>query len=258
MSNSASSGSTAAVRDEFFDALADTRRRTVLRLVHRQSPDWIGKDELARHLAAVTMDKQPAEVTDDDHRQVLIDLTHRLVPALTDVGFLKESDDGTITLGSHPAFDDLHLEAIVSTRHDTDDATLDAVFRALAANRRRTILSILADADSPLETETLARRVVARDAEPIERGVAQDRVDEVLTSFVHVHGPMLADASLVDYDAETGRIVDVDQPVVDPEWIRPADTDATAADEPVIVERRVDGKPPATHQLIYRVQPRSP
>jgi len=253
MSNSASSGSTAAARDEFFDVLADARRRTVLRLVHQRSPDGIGKDELARHLAAVTMDKQPTEVTDDDYRQALTDLHHRLVPALTDGGFLEKPDDETITLGAHPAFDDPHLEAIVSTRHDADDATLDAVFRALAADRRRTILAILADADGPFETETLARRVVARNTESTERGIARDRVDEVLTSFVHVHGPMLADAALVDYDAETGRVVDTDQPVVDPEWIQSRDAPAT-----VTVERRVDDAARSTHQLIYRAQPRSP
>ncbi|RZV08250.1 hypothetical protein BDK88_3217 [Natrinema hispanicum] len=254
MSNSASSGSTAAVRDEFFDALADTRRRTVLRLVHRQSPDWIGKDELARHLAAVTMDKQPAEVTDDDHRQALIALHHRLVPALTDGGLLEQSDDGTIALGEHPAFDEPHLEAVVSTRHGADDA----VFRALADDRRRTILSVLAEEDRPLETETLARRVAAREAGTAEREVARERVEEVEAAFVHVHGPMLADASLADYDTAAGRVADADHPVVDLEWIQSGGAAATATGEPATVERRVDDAMPATHQLIYRAQPRSP
>ncbi|MFD1564914.1 hypothetical protein ACFR99_15355 [Haloarchaeobius amylolyticus] len=258
MSNSASSGSTAAVRDEFFDALADTRRRTVLRLVHRQSPDRIGKDDLARHLAAVTMDKRSAEVTDEDHRQALVDLHHRLVPALIDVGLLEESDDGTVALGEHAAFDDPHLEAVVSTRHGADDATLDAVFRALADEHRRAILSILVDADRPLETETLARRIAARKAETTAREVARDRVDEVLTSLVHVHVPMLADASLVEYDPETGRVADGDQPIVRAEWRQSDDdTAATATDEQITVERREDSHTLAAHHQIYRAQPRS-
>ena len=258
MSNPASGRSTAATRDEFFDALADARRRTALRLVHRQSPDAVGKSELARHLAAVTMDNRSAEVTDDDYRQALVDVHHRLMPSLTDAGLLEETDDEMIVLGDHPAFDDPHLEEIVSVRHDGDDATLDAVFRALAAERRRTVLSILAEEDRSLETETLARRVAARDAETIEREVAQDRVDEVLTSFVHIHGPTLADASLVEYDAETGQVADTAQPAVRAEWIRPADAVATDTDESVTIERRADGNTPATHRLIYRAQPRSP
>ncbi|ELZ17596.1 DUF7344 domain-containing protein [Natrinema limicola] len=258
MSNSASSGSTAAVRDEFFDALADARRRTVLQVVYQRSPDELEKDDLARHLAAVTMDTRPAEVTDDDYQGALVDIHHRLVPSLTDAGLLETVDDETVVLGDHPAFDDSLLEGIVSARHDADDATLDAVFRALAADRRRTVLSILAEEDRPLETETLARRVAAREAETAEREVAQERVDEVATTFVHVHGPMLADASLVDYDAETGRVVDVDHPIVDPEWIRPGNAAATATGESATVERHVDDATPATHQLIYRARPRSP
>jgi len=258
MSNTGPSGSTAAVRDEFFDALADTRHRTVLRLVSQQAPDGIEKDELARHLAAVMMDTRPAEVTDDDYRGALVDVHHRLVPSLTDAGLLETVDDEMIVLGDHPAFDDSLLEGIVSARHDADDATLDAVFRALAADRRRTVLSILAEEDRPLETETLARRVAAREAETTELEVAQERVDEVATAFVHVHGPMLADASLVDYDAEAGRVVDVDHPIVDPEWIRPGDAAATATGESTTVERHVDDATPTTHQLIYRAQPRSP
>ncbi|MFA9415643.1 hypothetical protein [Natrinema sp. HArc-T2] len=258
MSNTGPSGSTTAVRDEFFDAFADCRRRTVLRVVYQRSPDELEKDELARHLAAVTMDKRPAEMTDDDYRGALVDVHHRLVPSLTDAGLLEPVDDETIVLGDHPAFDDALLEGIVSARHDADDATLDAVFRALAADRRRTILSILAEEDRPLETETLARRVAAREAETTEREVARERVDEVATAFVHVHGPMLADASLVDYDAEAGRVADADHPVVDPEWIRPGDAAATATDKSVTVERHVDDAAPTTHQLIYRAQPRSP
>ena len=253
MSNSASSGSTATARDEFFDALDDARRRTVLRIVHRRSPDELEKDELARHLAAVTMNKRPAEVTDDDHRQALVDLHHRLVPSLTDAGFLETVDGETIVLGDHPAVDDPLIEGVVSARHDADDATLDAVFRALADERRRTILSILAEADRPLETEPLARRVAAHEAGTTERGVARERVDEVLTSFVHVHGPTLADASLVDYDAEAGLVADAEHPVVDPGWLESGGAAATAT-----VERRVDDATPATHQLIYRAQPRSP
>ena len=180
MTPAASGGSRAAARDELFDALADSRRRAVLRLVQQRSPDGIEKAALARYLAAVSVDERPAEVSDDDHQQALVDFHHRLMPALADIGLLEESDDGTLMLGTHPALDESRLKAVVSTRHDADDTTLDAVFRAVADERRRTIMSILAAENRPLEIDPLARRLAAREAETTDREVARDRVDEVV------------------------------------------------------------------------------
>ena len=242
MSNAATNEATAAARTAFFDALADTRRRTVLRAVHRRSPDGIGSDELVHCLTAATTVSQSAAVSDDARRRTLVDLRHRLLPALIDVGLLERADDGTIALGAHPAVADPRLEGVLSTRYDADDATLDAVFRGLADERRRTILSILAAEERPLETDRLVRRVAAREGTPVEM---------VETAFVHVHGPLLADASLIDYDPGAERVADAGHSVVDLEWLE--SRDATAA-----AKRRVDDAMASTHQLVYRAQPRSP
>jgi len=108
------------------------------------------------------------------------------------------------------------------------------VCRALADERRRTVLSVLSDQSHPIGTETLARDVAAREAETTDREVPRDRIDDIEASLVHVHLPLLADATLIGYDDETGRVSYEGNPAVRAEWIQPADdvttTDDAAAD----------------------------
>lgn len=234
MSNLASSGSVTAVRDELFDILADTSRRAVLRIVTEQSPVGIAKNDLAFQLAAVLADKPLASVSENDYQQVHAELHHRHVPHLTNTGLLAETDDGSIVTGDHPAYDDPRLEESISGNRDADREALDTVFRALADERRRTILSVLSDQYHPIGTETLARDVAAREAETTERDVPQERVDDVRLSLVHLHLPLLSDATLIGYDTETARVSYEGHPDVRAEWIRPADgaepTDSAALD----------------------------
>ncbi|ELY69311.1 DUF7344 domain-containing protein [Natrinema versiforme] len=248
MSNSDPSGSAAALRDDYFAALADARRRTVLRLVCDRSPQGVEKDDLAFHLAAVTSDKRLASVTDDDHQRALVDLHHRLLPRLTDAGLLEETDDELIRIADTPAFDGFDLEAAVSSRRTDDVAELDAVFAALADDRRRTVLAVLSDQYHPIATETLARDVAAREADVSQREVSQERVDEVRVSLVHVHLPQLCEATLVGYDEadETKRVSYEGHPAVRAEWIQPADsalatTGSTGTDAATDVDAPVNG-----------------
>ncbi|WP_222919053.1 hypothetical protein [Natrinema sp. SYSU A 869] len=224
MSNSAQSGSAAATRDDLFAALADAHRRTVLRLIRDRRPQEIGKNDLAFRLAAVTSDKQLAAVTDDDHQRALIALHHRLVPRLTDAGLLEETDDGLIRTTDHWAFHEPVFETIMSDHGTADADNIDAVFEALTNDRRRMILTVLSDQYHPIATETLARDVAAREIDASERDVSQEHVDKVLASLVHVHLPLLHDATLVGYDDDTDRVSYEGHPAVRTEWIRPADS----------------------------------
>ncbi|MDF9746681.1 DUF7344 domain-containing protein [Natrinema salsiterrestre] len=239
MSNSASSGSTTGVRDGLFDALADGRRRAVVRLVHERSLEGIEKDDLAFQLAAVMADKRLAAVTDDDHQRARIELHHTLLPRLTDAGLLEEVD-GAVRTTEHGAFDAAGLEAAISAGHGDDAAELDAVFEALADERRRTVLGVLSDQYHPIATETLARDVAAREADATEREVSQERVDEVLTSLVHVHLPLLSDAALIGYDADAGRVSYDGHPAVRTEWVRPTSDVATIDDTAATVTEGTD------------------
>lgn len=226
MSNTASSGSTAVVRDELFDTLADARSRAVLRLVDERSPAGIEKDELAVQLAAVIADDRRASVSEDDRRRTLVELHHRLVPRLTEAGLLEETD-GVIRTTDHGAFDGAEYDAVLSDDRVIDADALDDTFEALSDERRRTALAVLRDRSHPIATETLARDVAAREAGTAARAVSQERVDRVLASLVHVHLPSLHDATLVAYDDATDRVSYEGHPAVRAEWIRPPDGSAT-------------------------------
>ncbi|WP_408958682.1 hypothetical protein [Natrinema sp. 74] len=250
MTNSGTSEFTADVRDEFFRALGDAHRRAVLRLVHDRSPRAVEKADLAFQYAAVISDKRLAAVTEDDRQRALVDLHHRQLPYLTDVGLLEQTDDGEISLAAHRAFDIPGLETAVSAGQVEEADDLDRLFEALADERRRTVLSVLENQYHPIATETLARDVAAQEGDTTEREVSDDRVEEVQASLVHVHLPMLNEATLVSYDATTGQASYEGHPAVRTEWLQPIDgatvTDAeTAAEiEDGAAVRTLEGREP--------------
>ena len=218
MSNPDGSARSPRSRDEVFDALADSTRRELLRIVHRRSSNGVSKTDLAFELAAVTTDSPLASVTDDDHQRVLVDCQHRHLPALVDAGLVAEADDGTVVTTDHWVFDDSEFDAILADRTD-DETDLDALFGALADSRRRTILTVLGNQYHPLSSETLARDVAAREAGTAARDVSRGRVEQVLTSLVHVHLPHLNDAGLVGYDPEASSVSYEGHPTLRIEWL---------------------------------------
>ncbi|MDQ2048881.1 hypothetical protein RBH26_00115 [Natronolimnohabitans sp. A-GB9] len=219
MSNPDVSDRSAASRDDLFDVLATRDRRELLRIVRNQTPAGIGKADLALELAAVIDDKPAAAVTEDDRRRVLVDCHHRVLPALFEAGLLTETDDDRVVTTDHWAFDDDELMAVVDGRSDTSETDLDALFEGLSDSRRRTVLTVLANESEPITTESLARAVTACEDGVTERNVGEDRILEVRTALVHVHLPLLDDAGLVGYDAETGSVSVVDHPLLCVEWL---------------------------------------
>lgn len=79
------------------------------------------------------------------------------------------------------------------------------LLRAIANERRRITLSVLADASTPIDARTVARRVATREE---TEDVTTDRIEAVHVSLHHVHLPALADVDLVAYDAERGIVDD--------------------------------------------------
>ena len=235
MSNPGVSERSMQSQDEVFDALADGTRREALRIVHERSPAGVAKTDLAYELAAVTEDKPLAGVTDDDHQRARLDCRHRVLPALFEAGLVVETDDDRLVATDHPLYDDSELLSLLEDETNGYEDDLDGLFAALADSRRRTILSVLANQYHPLSTETLARDVAAREDGVAERAVSQDRVDEVRTSLIHVHLPLLNDAGLVGYDAETDTASYEGHPLLRVEWLAdetdPADAVAVDTDE---------------------------
>lgn len=80
--------------------------------------------------------------------------------------------------------------------------SLQSVFEALAARRRRLALSVLVEREPPIDVGTLSQAVAER-----EGSTPDDRaVHHVQMSLHHAHLPKLADAGLVEYDWERGIV----------------------------------------------------
>ncbi|QFU83769.1 DUF7344 domain-containing protein [Natronorubrum aibiense] len=221
MSNSGN-GRLPHARDELFDVLADETRRGIIRIVSERSPAGITKVDLATELAARTTDRTPAAVRDEDRQRLLVDCHHRTLPALFEAGLLEETDDGRLVATDHWAFDDADLVAAIDGSTDDAETDLDALFEALSDTRRRTLLSVLADQHEPYSTDALARAVAASETGTTPRDVAQERLERVHSMLKHVHLPVLNDAGIIGYDAESGLVSYDDHPALCERWL--ADT----------------------------------
>ena len=88
----------------------------------------------------------------------------------------------------------------------------DALFDALAHPHRRSALACLADRDDAVAVGDLAEAVQRIAA---ERPREHPSVDEVHLSLYHRHLPKLANAGLVEFDADGGRVRYPNHPGVD-------------------------------------------
>lgn len=82
------------------------------------------------------------------------------------------------------------------------DASADgsSLCAALADPRRRHVLQVLSDAESPVELTRLANEVATREnGTPIVE-VPMARIKELQVGLYHTHVPKLADIGIVTYD----------------------------------------------------------
>lgn len=179
-------------------SLADARRRRLLGILLDRGttvPECI----LARELAAGEQEESVTTATQEAVRSVRIDLHHVQLPVLEEAELVEwDRDAETVSATAHPAFRDPHLQRIL----ETEAPGLDAVLTALAHPQRRTILSVLAEQDGLVAHAELARAVIARTSGDDFPG---DEA-EVRIQLRHDHLPKLADAGLVEYDAEAGTV----------------------------------------------------
>lgn len=200
-------------RNELFRCYADGNRRYTLGLLDgRVSATSVS--DLAAHLAARAGEKSLLSVTDAEHRRQLTDLRHRHLPAMADAGLIEYDREAAAVTARFEDVDELGLDEVPA------DDDLDALFRALADERRRTTLSVLSEQRHPIRLETLARDVAAREAGEPERAVSGAAVDRVRVSLVHSHLPLLREAGLVTAD-DAGRLSYEGHPALRARWLRP-------------------------------------
>ncbi|AGB38721.1 DUF7344 domain-containing protein [Natronococcus occultus] len=173
-------------------ALRDGRRRALHRLLRNRTAP-IPIEEAAVHLAA-RGETRLVDVTEAEMRSLRVSLGTAHVPVLVAAGLVdRDREDGTLAASDHPALQHPNLERIL----ETETVDWDPILDALASDRRRTALSVLADAESALSRVALARAVADREAdgEP-----TPDAVDDCRIELHHVHLPKLAAAGLITSD----------------------------------------------------------
>lgn len=77
--------------------------------------------------------------------------------------------------------------------------------RILRSPRRRHALACVGERDAPIERDSLAERIADREVASGDQ-VGDSTVANVATELHHVHLPMLAEANLVEYDPQSGRV----------------------------------------------------
>lgn len=210
---------TAASLDSAFDAVANRRRREILSVLQEHGGP-VSLSDLATTLVDQVEDELHPEANDttvgahrsendDAHEnethEAVVRLHHVHLPKLASAGLIRRDEGQRPALAvNHPFFDDPTFNDIVG-RNDgpavpgaEDVESADAVLSALADERRRTVLSVLLDADEGrLDLSEVAERVAEREHSAVEADVTH-----VETGLYHVHAPTLADAGLVEYDRD--------------------------------------------------------
>lgn len=82
----------------------------------------------------------------------------------------------------------------------------DEVFEILSSARRRYAISILLQNDEPMALTELAEEIAAIEGDTTVGDLEKQQRKRVYVSLYQTHIPKLADAGVVDYDADSGNV----------------------------------------------------
>lgn len=206
--------------DLLFDCLASSERRYLLGYLHERVPASESQDELATTLAAKKHDTSPDRLTAEERQEVLHTLHHAHLPKLERAGLIvRDTDKNAVEPSDHPAYQDARIREVITDAVAEGNASLDELFRALSESRRRTILDILSHHYQPVEVRSVARDVAASEQQLSPRELSAEAVDQIILSLQYVHLPHLAQAGLVEYDADEETITYEGHPVLSVPWM---------------------------------------
>lgn len=195
------------VLDSVFAGLAHRDRRRVLGFLYERAPQPATRSELASMLTTASSAASQTASGETTTREMELTLQHTHLPKLGSAGLVEaDADANTVRCTAHPAFQDGGIVDSITSDAPARGASRDALFRALADERRRTVLDVLSHQFHPIHLETLAREVGARERNTTEQAVPVDVVDQLQVSLRHRQLPILTDAALVSYDADEGTV----------------------------------------------------
>lgn len=184
-------------------ALGCARRRAVLSVLAERD----GRMNVDALVAATWARETGADVDELDEAErerVRASLYHVHLPKLESLGAVTiDHGRDVVEPNAHPVFE---REAIRSLLEDHDALrreTVDTVMSIVSHQRKRAIVSVLAAADAPLTSASIARRV-ARVGTDGNEGALDDAAAEVYRTLHHVHLPQLDQWDVVDYAPERG------------------------------------------------------
>lgn len=203
-----------------FDCLASSHRRRLLGILDEQAPNSVTRRELATGLVRSDHSDPEERASDMDVQQAISMLHHTHLPQLEAAGLIERGTDRkTVTITTHPAFEDNGIGAVLHPDAETSSDSLDGLFEALADARSRTILDVLSHQLTPIHTDTLARELGAKEQDIAESEVPADQVEQRLVSLTHVHLPHLADVGLIEYDPDTQTVTYDGHPQLSVPWM---------------------------------------
>lgn len=175
--------------------LADTRQRRLLFiLLDRSHP--MTERELSVQLTAKETGKEPAEVAEEEHKPIKLDLYHRCLPKLEAVGWIERCSKGVTTTDSLSAWNE---DRSGPGLQNPDHPLWEAISVLFACPRRKELVSIVAGQPHNLSPEELATE--------LEGSGPGSRTDErpeseptFLSTLHHLDLPKLADVGLIEYD----------------------------------------------------------
>lgn len=198
-----------------FSCLASSDRRRLLGHIHDQAPASVTRDELATILAASNQNQSLEQVTDEEHQQAQTAIHHVHLPKLDTAGLIRRNfTDTTVALTNHLAYQDNGILAVITDDVSAESASRDALFRALADTRRRTILDVLSHQYHPIKLQTLAHDVAST-----QQGGPTEDVEQVLYSLQHVHVPHLQEAGLIEYNIDEETVIYEGHPLLRVPWM---------------------------------------
>lgn len=190
-------GSDEAAEDDYSyreqsSVLADSRLRRVLSILSDRSHPMTVRD-LAVQLTTQQADTAPADVSENDHHRVRVDLHHRCLPKLEAVGLIERHPEGIIATESQP-FEDEDL--LLPDLRDAENLPREAVSALLVRPRRQDLVSVIASQRHRLTLEELATELVERDH---TEWTAEQRESEC--TLHHIDLPRLTEVGLIEYDS---------------------------------------------------------
>jgi DNA-binding transcriptional ArsR family regulator len=189
-------------KDAIIESIADRTRRETLRALLGW-PTGMATEDLATLVTAAISDGGAGEATREARGSVHVALVHTHLPRLADAGLVeRDVEAGTVATTDHPALRDDRFQKMLAV--EADD--WDQVLTALQAPKQRTALAVLEEVET-LDTEELARRIVARETDSAPTDVPDDAIEETLVALHHVHIPTIQQAGLVAAADETVRYI---------------------------------------------------